>query len=129
MQCWCQLGNIECRNYIGTLFDSLMDGTAVYIIVIILSIVLIFGCLLCCSCTLGFYYYYQRNQQVFQEAYEQYATTAGWEPMEDESETAVDPVAEEKRIEAEKSQLDSRLVDVVPPPYAIHNDSYIPEQK
>lgn len=127
MQCWCQLGNVECRNYMGTLMDSLMDASAVYIIVIVLAIVLIFGFLLCCGCSLGFYYYYQRNQQVFQEAYEQYTNSSGWEPMEEEGDSAVDPVAEEKRMEAEKAQFDSHIIDNIPPPYAVHNSSYVGE--
>ena len=129
MQCWCQLGNIECRDYMGNLLDSLMDGSAVYIIVIVLAVVLIFGFLLCCTCSLGFYYYYQRNQQVFQEAYDQYTNTAGWEPIEEEGETVVDQTAEEKRLEAEKNHFDSRLVDVIPPPYAVHNSSYAGEEQ
>jgi len=128
MQCWCQLGNIECRNYMGTLFDSVLDGSVAFIIVIVLAIILIFGLLLCCGCTLGFYYYYQRNQQVFQEAYDQYANPAGWQPMEDE-EAVVDPAAAEKQLEAEKNAFESRIVDVIPPAYSVYNGSYVPEEE
>lgn len=129
MQCWCQLGNIECRNYMGTLMEGLMDGSAVYIIVIVIVVVLLFGCLLCISCTVGFYYYYKRNQQVFQEAYDQYVNTAGWQPMEEEAEGVVDPTAEEKQLEAEKNGFESPITDVVPPPYGVYNGSYVSEEE
>jgi hypothetical protein len=131
MQCWCQLGNIECRQYIGSIFQGIdfwSDGKAVYIIVIILCVVLIFGLLLCCGCTLYFYYYYQRNQHTFQQAYDQYLNTAGWQPMNEEEQYVTDPSAEEKRLEAEKNQSASPS-ELIPPPYAVYNNSYVPEEE
>jgi len=132
MQCWCQLGNIECRNYMGTLLDSmntLAGGITVYIIVIVVIVVLIFGLLLCCGCTLVFYYYYHRNQQSFEQAYEQYVNSAGWQPMDEGAENVVDDNAEEKRIEAEKNQFSNPIGDAVPPPYAGYNSSYVSEEE
>jgi len=109
MQCWCQNGNIECRQYFGTIFDSMDmwgDGTAAYVIAIVVIVVILFGTLLCCSCTLFFYYYYKRNQAAFQQAYDQYLGTPGWQPMGDE-EAPVDDSAENKPMEAEQGQFDS----------------------
>jgi len=129
MQCWCQLGNVECRKYIGSIFQGMdfwTDGRAVYIVIIVLCVVLIFGVLLCCSCTLFFYYYYQRNQQTFQQAYDQYLTTAGWQPMTEEDQYAADPTADEKRLEAEKNQFTD---ESIPPPYAVFNNSYVTEEE
>ncbi|CAF1331518.1 unnamed protein product [Rotaria sordida] len=127
VQCWCQGGNIECRTYIGSLFESMdlwSDQSAIYIIVIILCIILIFGVLVCCSCTLLYYYYYQRYQQTMQQEYDQYMNSAGWQPMGDEDQNVTDMSAEEKRAEAEKYQA-SNPNDFVPPPYAAHHSSFV----
>jgi hypothetical protein len=128
MQCWCQLGNIECRTDMGSLFQGMnfwSDPTAIYIIVAVLCIVLFFGLLLCCGCTLFTYYYYQRHQHTFQQAYDQYINSAGWQPVGEEEQQVVDDSAEEKRIEAEQNQFASPIHDNVPPPYAINNYSYV----
>lgn len=130
MTCWCQLGNIECRNHMASLFqgmDMLSDGTTIYVVVIVIAIVLIFGLLLCCACTLGFYYYYQRNQQAFQEAYDQYVNNAGWQPMSEGQEYTGDIIAEEKRMEAEKYENSNYVEETVPPPYAGYNGPYASE--
>jgi len=133
MQCWCQLGNIECRNYIGSLFgslDMLADEKAIVIIVAVLGVVLLFGTLLCCSCTLFIYYYYKRYQHTFQQVYDQYTAPVGWQPMseeEGEEENLTVDSAEEKRLEAEKYQPSNSSNGLVPPPYGVYNDSYVSE--
>ncbi|UJR37033.1 hypothetical protein I4U23_029739 [Adineta vaga] len=128
MQCWCQLGNIECRNYIGSLLDSLdmlSDDRVIYTIVMILAVVLIFGFLVCIGCTFFFYYYYKRYEHTFQQAYDQYMNSAGWQPMNEEEATEGEFVDNEKQIEAEQTYHGSAFgQDMVPPPYAVHNDSY-----
>jgi len=132
MECWCQLGNIECRNYMTSVFqnlDAFAAGSAVYIIMIILIVVLTFGFLLCCSWTVGCYYYFKRHQQVFQEAYDQYTNPTGWEPIDETEENVVDPTAEEKQIEAENSQFQNANVEFVPPPYAAYENAYATEQQ
>lgn len=132
MQCWCQLGNIECRNYMGSFFQGLDlwgSGSGVFVVAIVLLIVLIFGLLLCCACTAGCYYYYRRNEHTFQQAYEQYVNPAGWQPMDEEEENVIDPAEEEKRLEAEKSQFENGVGEVVPPPYAAYNGSYVSGEK
>jgi len=132
MQCWCQLGNIECRNYIGSLLQGLDiwgTGSGIFVVVIVVLVVLIFGLLMCCACTTGFYVYYRRNEQVFQQAYDEYVGSAGWQPMDEGAENVVDSAEEEKRLEAEKSQLENPLDELIPPPYAAYNNSYVSEQK
>lgn len=128
MQCWCQLGNIECRNHIGSLLEGIdifADQTTIYIIIIILFIVIIFGLLVCCGCTTAFYFYYQRNQGAFQQAYDEYVNGAGWEPVNEEVDAA-----EEKRIEAEGNQpTDDVTEESVPPPYALYNGAYVSEEE
>jgi hypothetical protein len=132
IQCWCQLGNIECRKFGSTVFEGLDlwgTGTAVYVIVLIIVAALILGTLLCCGCTLLYYYYYQRNQQVFEQAAEQYMTNAGWQPMT-EDEQVVDPNHKEKQAEAEQYEYENEhptgnSSDYVPPPYALYNDAYV----
>ncbi|CAF3445221.1 unnamed protein product [Rotaria sp. Silwood1] len=129
MQCWCQWGTIECRDYMGSLFESLnilSDKAAIYIIVIVLCIVLFFGLLICCSGTLFYYYYYQRYQQSMQQEYDQYVNSSGWQPMSEEDQNVTDLSAEEKRAEAEKYQA-SNPDDFVPPPYAAYHNSFIIE--
>jgi len=131
MQCWCQLGNIECRKYIGSLLDGLdfwNDATAIYVIVIILCVVLIFGVLLCCGGTLCFYYYYQRNRQTFLQAYDEYANSGGWQPAVDDEQEVEDLYAEEKRLEAEAQQYENGTDESVPPPYGIYHNTYVPEE-
>ena len=128
MQCWCQLGNIECRNHIGSLLEGIdifADQTAIYMIVIILFIVIMFGLLVCFGCTTAFYFYYQRNQGAFQQAYDEYINGAGWEPVNEEVDAA-----EEKRVEAEGNQpTDDTTEESVPPPYALYNGSYVAEEE
>ncbi|CAF2462505.1 unnamed protein product [Rotaria sp. Silwood2] len=127
MQCWCQWGSIECRDYVGSLFQAVdfwSDKSAIYIIVVVLCIVLIFGILICCSCTLLYYYYYQRYQQSMQQEYNQYINSAGWQPMSEEDQNAADLTAEEKRAEAEQYQA-SNPNDFVPPPYAAYHNSFV----
>ncbi|CAF1159443.1 unnamed protein product [Adineta steineri] len=131
MQCWCQLGSIECRNYVGSLMDSLnmlTDETTIYIIVMVLFVVLLFGLCVCCACTLSFYYYYKHYEHTFQEVYDQYNNSAaGWQPMNEEEqyEVEVDGNAE-KQVEDEKSQSAEYNNDMFPPPYGAHADG---EQK
>lgn len=130
MQCWCQLGNVECRQYIGTMFDgfNLMGQGVVYIILIAIFMIFFLGLLMCCGCTVLIYAYYQRNQQTFQEAYDQYVNSAGWQPMEEE-EVAVDSIAEEKRLEAERNQFYNGNQDVIPPPYDVYNVAHVSGQE
>jgi hypothetical protein len=122
MQCWCQLGNIECRNYMGSLFqglDMLSDTTAIYIIAIVLLIVITFGLLLCCGCSVLFYHYYQRHQNSFEQAYDHYINAAGWQPMGEEEQSEVYASAAEKQLEAEKGPYTSEENEMVPPPYPV----------
>lgn len=128
MNCWCQMGNIECRSYgIGAMqtLDILSDTAAIYVVVMVIMIVLIVGVLLCCSCTLFYYYYYQRYQQTMQQQYDEYVNSAGWQPMGEDEQTAADMSAEEKRIEAEKFQATIGITEMVPPPYGVYNDSFV----
>lgn len=134
MQCWCHLGNIECRNYMGSLFESSnlwRDGTGIYIVVVIICVVLIVGLLLCCGCTFLFYFYYNRYQQEIQQAYDQYVNSGGWQPMEDVEQDVFDTNAEEKQVEAGKTESTDSVRESVPPPYSIYNNSFDPveEQK
>jgi hypothetical protein len=135
MQCWCQLGHIECRNYIGSPFDALSmltDGAAIYIIIMVLFVILIFGLLLCCSGTLAIYLYYKHYQRTIQQAYNQYINPGGWQPMDESEESVLNTNAEEeKRLEAEQYFYDESFEDFSPPPYGAHNDSYVsePEEK
>ena len=132
MQCWCQLGNIECRNHIGSLFEGIdifADPTAIYIILTIIFMVVMFGLLVCCGCTTAFYFYYQRNQEAFQQAYDEYINGAGWEPVNEEVDADA-VAAEEKRMEAEGYQLtDDATEESVPPPYALYNGAYVSEEE
>jgi len=133
MQCWCQLGNIECRNYMGTPFDGLdifADNSAIFIVVIVILAVLIFGVLLCCGIMGLFYFYYKRHEHTFQQAYDEYINAAGWQPMEEEEQYVVDG-AEEKQREAEQYQYENPSNDFAPPPYVVPNDSpfSVDEQK
>lgn len=131
VQCWCQLGSVECRKASNTLFSSLDywgSGSAMYVIVIIICVVLIFGTLLCCSGALLFYYYYKRQQQTAQQSYAEYYNNAGWQPMSEEGQ-----VAEEKEAEAAQNPYETEYPtgnseQFVPPPYAIYNGSYEPEK-
>jgi hypothetical protein len=121
MQCWCQLGNIECRTYMGTLMDSLdvlASGATVYIILIIIFVVLIMGSLFCCGITLIVYYYYHNNQQKIQHAYDQYINDAGWQPLEESEADFINDDTEKKDIEAEKYQYESYVSENGPPPYS-----------
>lgn len=132
MQCWCQLGNTECRNYIGSIFEGLnvfADGAAVYIIIMVLFVVIIFGLLLCSGCTLLFYFYYKRNQYMLNQAYDEYLGPVGWQPVEEGEEDVVDTSADEKRMEAEKHQFSESVDDLVPPPYGVFNGSYVPNEE
>jgi len=134
VQCWCQLGNVECRQFSSTVFSGLDiwgPGTAIYVVVIILCVLLIFGTLLCCGCTLFYYYYYKRNQQSIQQAYDQYYNSAGWQPMGEEGQV-VDSTAEEKQAEAEQNQFEQEhptgnSQEYISPPYALYNGTYVNE--
>ncbi|CAF1232955.1 unnamed protein product [Rotaria magnacalcarata] len=128
MNCWCQMGNIECRSHsIGPMqaLDIFSDTATIYIVVMVVMIVLIVGLLLCCSCTLASYYYYQRYQRTMQQQYEEYVNSAGWQPLGDEEHNAADMSAEEKRIEAEKFQSTLGITEMVPPPYGVYNNSFV----
>lgn len=133
LQCWCQLGSVECRQSKASIFSGLDlwgSGTAVYVVVIVF-VLLVVGTLLCCGCTAFYYYYYKNNQQSVQDAYEQYWNTAGWQPMNEEGHV-VDANAEEKQEEAEQSQYQFEYPTgnseaYVPPPYAIYNGSFVTE--
>lgn len=132
MQCWCQWGRIECRQFISSMFgsfDVLADSATIMLMVMILFVVLIFGLLVCCTFSLIFYFYYQRHRDTFQQAYDQYLNSMGWQPMEEEGMENADEkqdgeyptemvfdAAEQKRIEAEQSQYTG---ESIPPPYAI----------
>jgi hypothetical protein len=137
IECWCQLGTVECRKATGSLFSGLDlwgQGTAVYVIVIIICVLILLGTLLCCTCTIFFYYYYQRNQQAVQQSYAEYYNNAGWQPMPDEGGEVVDANAEEKQAEAEQNQYEQEYPtdypeEYIPPPYALHNGSFVNEQK
>jgi hypothetical protein len=134
LQCWCQMGSVECRKYVTSVFSGLDlwgQGTAIYIIAIIICVFILFGTVLCGSCTLIFYYYYKRNLTI--QAYDQYMTNAGWQPMGDE-EQAVDANAEEKKAEADQSQFAHEYPvgnseEYIPPPYALYNGNYPTEQQ
>ncbi|CAF1113417.1 unnamed protein product [Adineta steineri] len=129
--CWCQLGTIECRKSLTSAFSALDlwgQGTAIYIVVIILCVFLIFGTLLCGGCSLlYYYYYYYYNQQSGEQAY---WNNAGWQPM-GEGEQVVDGDAEKKQAEAEGEQNQyeqnyptGQSEEYVPPPYALYNGAY-----
>ena len=124
LQCWCQLGNVECRkSAAGAVFAGLDywgSGTAVYVVVIIICVVLILGTLFCCSGTLLFYYYYKRRQQTGEQNYAEYYNNAGWQPMSEDGQTA-----DAKQTEATQNEYPTgQSADFVPPPYAIYNGSY-----
>lgn len=133
MQCWCQWGQIECRQFTSSMFsgfDALSDRATLTVIGLVLFVVLIFGLLVCCSCSLIFYYYFQRNQQSIQQAYDQYLNSMGWQPMEEESEeqkqaeeypAEVYSGVEEKQNEAEQVEYQ---VGTIPPPYAMFDEAY-----
>jgi len=100
-----------------------------YMIIIMLFMFFFFGLLVCCGCTVLIYHYYQRNQQTFDEAYDQYINSAGWQPMEDEEEVVADSTAEEKRLEAERNQFYNNDQNVVPPSYDAYNITYVSGQE
>lgn len=121
MQCWCQLGNIECRDYIGSLFegaDLWSDGTAVYVIVLVLLLVLLLGLFTCCGCTCFIYYYYHKYQHSFQQAYDEYVASSGWQPVEEEQQTPDELIVDEKKFEAENAPTFAATLETIPPPYA-----------
>jgi len=132
VQCWCQLGGIECRKAAVSLFSSMDlwgEGSAIYVIIVIICVMFLIGTLLCCGCTLLFYYYYQRNQQSVQQVYEQYYNNAGWQPMPDEGQV-VDGNVEQKQAEAEQNPTvfeypTGNSEQYIPPPYAVYNNSYV----
>jgi len=150
MQCYCQDGEIECRQYQANVFDDLNlfgDGTYIYVIVIIVAMLLIFGTLMCCGCTVFFYYYYQRHSQAILANYQQYwnSGAAGWQPMSDEQQAEEGGVSEEKQVEAERGQFETEAYlnqggstsagehmqqqATYPPPYALYNGSYKSEEQ
>lgn len=127
IQCWCQMGTVECRKSssfgLSTL-DVWGDGTAVYVIVIIIIVLLLGGVLLCCSGAFCYYYYYNRNQQTINEAYAQYYSNAGWQPMSEDGQV----IADEKQAEAQAEQTGEyptgHSSEYIPPPYALYSGSY-----
>jgi len=138
IQCWCQTGSIECRRIspvTNAPTSSLSDyysgnGTSIYIIIVIVCVLLIFGSLLCCGGAViyYYYYYYYQNQQSAQQAYDQYYTSAGWQPMGEDGQI-VDASVLEKQAEAEKGQDDQEhptglSQQYIPPPYAAYNGPY-----
>ncbi|CAF2525994.1 unnamed protein product [Rotaria sp. Silwood2] len=135
LRCWCQLGTIECRRSITSVFAGLDlwgDGTAIYVMMIIVFVLLSIGTLLCCTCTVFYYYYYQRNQHLVQQVYDQYWNNAGWQPMDEEGYVA-DGNADEKQAEAEQNQYDyeyptGNSEEYIPPPYALYNAAYAAEE-
>jgi len=144
VQCYCQSGSIVCQNmapattvtstkvtstYMTYLTNS--TNTPIYIIIIVVCILLILGSLLCCVGAILYYYfyYYPSQQQAVQDAYDQYYTSAGWQPMGEDGQI-VDASVLEKQAEAEKSQVDQQNYPTgnsqqyIPPPYAIYNGPY-----
>jgi hypothetical protein len=135
VQCWCQLGGIECRKATVSLFSSLDlfgDGTAVYVIVIIVCAVILLGTLLCCGCTIFFYYYYYQRQQQAAQDLTEYYMNAGWQPMSEDGQV-IEDTSEQKQAEAEQAQYEfenpaSNSEEYIPPPYALYNGSFVNEQ-
>jgi len=132
VECWCQLGTIECRQGATTVLSGLDiwgAGTAVYVVVLIICVILLFGTLLCGIGGLFFYYYYyKRNQQTI----DPYWNHAGWQPMSEE-EIVGDASAEEKQAEAENQFAQEyptgNAHEYIPPPYALYNGAYVSEQQ
>jgi hypothetical protein len=127
--CWCQWGTMECRRIPGANTASLIwgDGTAIYLVVIIMVVVLIVGTLSCVGCSVYFYYYYQKRNQHVNEEQEQYWNHAGWQPM------AEDGTVEEKKVEAEQVVNPEEHPNgfnpaYIPPPYVTYNGVY-PNEK
>jgi hypothetical protein len=134
IQCWCELGTIECRKTAVSSLSGLDlwgTGTAVYVIIVIVCALLIAGSLLCGGCTIFYYYYYYRNQQSIQQAYGEYWNNAGWQPMGEDGQAAD---AENKQAEAEQGQNEQQdyptgnSEEYIPPPYALYNGAYANEQ-
>jgi len=118
------LGSVECRkSSIGSTsgLDLWGSGSAIYVVVVIVIAVALIGVLLCCAGGVFFYYYYNKNQQTFQEAYDQYYSNAGWQPMSEDGQVVVD----EKQVEADAQQYaeypTERVSERIPPPYAMYN--------
>jgi hypothetical protein len=134
LTCWCEMGNIECRQITTSVYSSLDywgPGTAVYVIIVIICVFLLVGTLLCSCGGFLFYYYYKHNQQSMQQAYEHYYNTAGWQPMGEDGE--FDPNAEAKKAEAEENEFEHEYPtglseQYIPPPYALYNGVYVNEQ-
>jgi len=141
MQCWCQWGRIECRQYISGMFggyDVFADSATLMLMGMILIIIIGFGLLVCCSGSLIFYFYIQRNREVFQQAYDQYVNSLGWQPMEEEGvegseekqgeqyPAEVYDAEAEKQYEAEQSQYTG---ESIPPPYAIYDENFPKENE
>jgi hypothetical protein len=135
VECWCQLGTVECRKGAATILGALDlwgPGTAVYAIILIVGVILIIGTLLCCACAVVFYYYYYyytRNSQLV----DPYLNNAGWQPMNEEEQVG-DASAEAKQAEAEQSQYvhdypTETSPEYIPPPYALYNGAYVSEEQ
>jgi hypothetical protein len=135
VQCWCELGNVECRKAVVSALSNLSfwgENTAVYIIIIVVCALFIIGTLTCSCGACFFYYYYKRNQQATQEAYEHYYNTAGWQPMSEDG-VVIEQNDEEKKAEAEQAQYEEEYPtgndeQYIPPPYALYNGTYLNEQ-
>ena len=108
------------------------EGTAVYVIVVIVGVVLLLGTLLCGATTVCFYFYYKRNQSTL-SAHDQYLNNAGWQPMGADGQV-FDGSAEEKQAEADAGQYNPQYPtgtseEYIPPPYALYNGGYATEQQ
>jgi hypothetical protein len=128
MTCWCQLGDIECRQWMGSLFqgwNALTDGTMIYLIVMVVLIILFFGFLLCLGCTFFLYSYVQQNQQLIERAYNEYAGIGGWQPITEEESYAADNTVDEKYVVDEKQPFGNPPDDSIPPPYEVYDTSYV----
>jgi hypothetical protein len=133
IQCWCQLGQVECRDYIGTLFENwniFSDGVTIYILAFVMISVLFIGLLACCGFTYVFYNYFKQNQDTILQAYDEYVNPSGWQPLNEEEQYEFNTSSEEKRLEAESYELGNPTY-TLPPAYALHNQPQTPvdEQK
>jgi hypothetical protein len=135
VECWCQLGTVECRKGAASVLGALDlwgPGTAAYAIVLIVCVILIVGTLLCCAGGIFFYYYYYYYQRNLQ-AVDPYWNNAGWQPMNEE-EQAAEASAEAKQAEADQSQFvhdypTEASSEYIPPPYALYNGAYPTEEQ
>ena len=120
------MGQIECRDYIGTLFEGwniFSDGITIYILLFAIVSVLFIGLLAFCGFSIVFYNYFKQNQDTILQAYDEYVNPSGWQPLNEEEEYEEYSSAEEKRLEAESYQAENPTYNTLPPAYALHNHS------